>query len=612
MKGNSVMSAELTGGLMTTDKLCTVSGSPDDFDTMIETTGNSDLAQIKRNRMFPSQSAENGNAVPWLLTVLCIWQLVLHLIASVSSGDMRLMLPHLVAWLQDLLLFGFVAGAGYAAGFFMPEKRNRVNLAVKIILTLTGMLLALYPQTLREYLSFPVNIFSSDGSSIRIVLFEYLGPRRLWPALATAFMAAVALRITVRRISWDIVGIVLLPVLTIGLSTLSRTPNPVINSLKESAFSLIDGRGREVPALHAPSGSTGKMPIKAEVSSLLASAGNLSADRIFIIVLEGITATEFENSFLGAKSRFLERVGGNYSYFKNYNTTNLDSYTSLIAMLTSKQVPYRCYSDVCLYEAVNQTENITAALRNLGYYSLFVSTCSYHPFVPVRASWDRVMIRRDLRQQEGWVTAGSSRMEEAVEDRAAISDIVETAAAHPKVVVMHELIYGHTTEWQAKTGVTTLEYYDRYLAELFDALKSRGLDKRSLFVVVSDHGDRSQPSKADNYRVPLLIAGDGVKKLTDSRFRSHLDLQGITAAYLTGSALPIAHEKLFTVGSTERWVYGELKANGDHIFIDDRTGRVLRSVGSAEPKQLQQQFQQYVNRFASQYGSDNSQSSQLR
>lgn len=562
----------------------------------------SDTADARRVTISAVHSAETGDALYRLFSVLCIWQLLLHLLACAIDGDPRLLMPHLVAWLHDLLLFSLIAGAGASVIRLAPEKLCSVSIITRVILAASGMLLALYPQTLREYLTFPANIFLSDSNSIRVTLFEYLGIQRLWPALMAMLLASVARYLPLKRITLRAGLLVLSPALLAGLVTLPGTPHPVMFSLIQSVSGTVAGSSRIVPSLRPSSGSTAT-PVQAGADSMPKLSSEMTADRIFIIVLEGITSTEFEGSFLTSKSRFLERVRGRYSYFSNYHTTNLDSYTSLIAMLTSQQVPYRCYSDTQIYDGVNRTENLTDRLRNLGYYSLFASTYTSLPYIPVRNDWSRIMLRSDLGNQSGMVTVGSSRMEEAVEDRAAIPAIVETAATHQKTLVMAELVYGHTTEWQAKTRIAPLDYYDRYLAELFDALQAKGLDRRSLFIVVSDHGDRSKADTPDNYRVPLLIAGDGVQAATDSHFRNHLDLQQITTAYLNGTALPPAREKQFTIGSTERWVYGELRANGDHLFIDDRSGRVLRAAGSLSPNQVQQEFQQYLNRFGSQFGS---------
>ncbi len=561
----------------------------------------SDMVDELRVALSAAHPAETDDALYRLFSVLCFWQLALHLLACAIDGDPRLLMPHLVAWLHDLLLFSLIAGSGAAVGRLVPEKQSSISVITRVILAASGMLLALYPQTLREYLSFPANIFLSDSSSIGVTLFEYLGIRRLWPLPGTLMLFAVARYLPLKRITLRAGLLALSPVILAGLATLPGTPHPVMFSLIQSLSGTAAGSSRAVPSLRPSSGSTAT-PLQAAADTMPRLSSELTADRVFIIVLEGISSAEFEGRFLNRQSRFLERVQGRYSYFSKYHTTNLDSYTSLIAMLTSQQVPYRCYAEPHRYEAVNRSANLVSSLNSRGYYSLFTSTYAYQPYIPVKNDWNRIMLRSDLGQQIGMVTVGSSRMEEAVEDRAAIPAIVETAASHKKTLVMAELVYGHTTEWQAKTRIEPLDYYDRYLAELFDALQAKGLDRRSLFIVVSDHGDRSKADTADNYRVPLLIAGDGVQAVTDSHFRNHLDLQQITTAYLNGTPLPPAREKQFAVGSTERWIYGELRANGDHLFIDDRSGRVLSAAGGISPNQAQQEFQQYLNRFESQFG----------
>lgn len=544
---------------------------------------------------------KSGGVLPRLFYVLCLWQLVLHALATIGAGDPRLVMPHMVSWLHDVLLLGLIASTAYGIGYNVPLRRSVVHNAAVLLIALVGAVMAVYPQLLREYLSFPANIFSSDFSSLKVTLFEYVGVKRLWPALAALLLSVGILYSPAKTLPWRVARLILLPAIIMGVVTLPRSPHPVIHSIKQYGIAIRDSKPRVVPSLHRPSG--GIAPSENDTgNSLISNSQKLTAERIFIIVLESITSAEFESRFLTDKSRFLTRMRGNYTYYKNYHSTNLDSYTSLIAMLTSKQVPYRAYSDERLYSSVNQAANIIRSLRELGYYIQFVSTCSYHPFVPVRSDWNRIIIRSDLPSQSGLTEVGSSRMEEAVEDRAALSTIVDAAIKHPKSVVMHELIYGHTTEWQAKTGISPLDYYDSYLAELFDSLKAKGLDRGSLFVVVSDHGDRSLPSRVESYRVPLLIAGEGVKKSVDTGFRNHLDLQGILSSYLNGAILPQPREKMFTVGSTERWTYGELRANGDHLFIDDSSGTVLSEAGLSSPSRLQKEFQSYLDQFGARYG----------
>ncbi len=105
------------------------------------------------------------------------------------------------------------------------------------------------------------------------------------------------------------------------------------------------------------------------------------------------------------------------------------------------------------------------------------------------------------------------------------------------------------------------------LTGLLDRLTAAQLEPRTLIIVVSDHGNRSKSSDAENYRIPLLVTGHGVRPLVDNTFRSHIDLEGVIAHYLVDTALPPNQERVFVVGSTERWVYGEIHETGDHLSV---------------------------------------------
>lgn len=549
-----------------------------------------------------NEGARGGERETRLILVFSASQLVLHLWQCIESGDPRLWLPHAVAYLHDLLLLGALLMVAWVVRRFTT---HRLRLGGEIfsvaILLIAGALLAIYPQLLREYLAFPVNVFATDGASARVLLTEYLGLWRLWPAGIAFVIAAAMLVAPVRLPEWRRARLLLWTiVVALGIVTLPRSPNPFLHSLKEEAVALFTRSERVVPSLQRPPWRTNAAPTATRVSLTIGEP--LTADHVFLIVLEGVTSADFENDFVNEDSKFFSRVSERAMYFRRYYATNLDSYTSLIAMLTSVQVPYRAYADESLYGAVNQTANLTRSLRDLGFFTLFVSTYAHQPFVPTRNDWDRVLDRGDLPSLEGWVSLGSSRMEAATEDRAALSTVVDTAAAHPRTFVLHELVYGHSTEWRARTGQTQLAYYDAYLRDLFDQLEAKGLGPRSLLVIVSDHGDRAKASVAENYRVPLLVVGAHVPPGGDAEFRSHLDLQSIVASYLTKTALPRPRTETYVIGSTERWVYGAIKATGDYLFIDDETGAVLSVRGGLNASKLRETFQSSLNEFGVLFG----------
>ena len=552
-------------------------------------------------------SADSSFVDRWanLIPAFAILQMALHLGHFLVAKDPRMFMPHAVACLQDLLLLAMLlVGFGTACRLIPPQIRPYGRVVALVAIFGFGLLLASYPLLLREYLAFPVNVFATDTDTAGVVLLEYLGLSSLWPAAVAAVLGITSLIVPFKISFPRLAGLVVYAFLVIVafLTLPQSSPQPFVYSLQQELKNRISNEGRTVPPLRRPiSGSDRNNSLP---SSTLATIQELRADHILLVVLEGVTSKDFEKEFLVRKGGFYERVKERAAYFRQYYATNLDSYTSLIAMLTSVQVPYRAYADKCLYDAVNEAQNLTKNIRNQGFRTLFISTYEHQPFVPTRNYWDRVVDRGDLPLLDGWVSLGTSRMEAATEDRAALQTILEFMTAGQKSFTLHELVYGHSPEWRATTGIKQLEYYDTYLTDLIDRLTEAELESRTLIVVVSDHGNRSKASDAENYRVPLLVIGPGVRPLVYDTFRSHLDLEGIVAHYLAGAALPSNHERIFVVGSTERWVYGEIRETGDHLFIDDRTGRVFAHSGSMsmDPSKLYNDFQALLDEFGCRYG----------
>jgi hypothetical protein len=547
----------------------------------------------------PREHAINKNAL--LLLVFSIWQFLLHGLCVVDSGDPRLLLPHAISFLNDVVVLGAITFIGRSARAAAPERLGPiVDGVMRATLIVTEVFLAAYPQLLREYLTFPMNIFAADISSARIMVTEYLGISRLWPSMVAGIVGMAVLISRFQFSGWRRTRLVLgILIAVAGITTLPRTPHPLLYSVKEALSTLFANSERAVPRLQRPPGRTNDIPLS---STPISASETLTADHVFLVVLEGVICKDFEKDIMQSNSGFLSLERDRAAYFSQYHATNLDSYTSLITMLASIQVPYRAYADESLYEAVYDAPSLTRSLRAAGYFSVFLSTYAVQPFVPTRNDWDQIMDRGNISSLEDWVSVGSSRMEAATEDRAALSIIVDIAFSHPRTFVVHEMVYGHSPEWRAKTGVTQLAYYDAYLRDLVERLKAKGLFSRSLIVVVSDHGDRAKSADAENYRVPLLVLGSTVEPSEDSEFRSHVNLWEIIESYLRKKPLPKPLSEVLVVGSSERWVYGIITANRDYLFLDDLNGVVLSSNGALNVSTVAEKFQKGLDEFGSRYG----------
>jgi hypothetical protein len=66
--------------------------------------------------------------------------------------------------------------------------------------------------------------------------------------------------------------------------------------------------------------------------------------------------------------------------------------------------------------------------------------------------------------------------------------------------------------------------------------------------------------------------------------------------------LPAPRPETDVVGSTERWIYGTIKDNGDYLFLDDETGAILSAQGGLSAPKLRDTFQSSLDEFASRFG----------
>lgn len=511
--------------------------------------------------------------------------------------------PHAIAYISDVALLAILTATGSFATAISPIRfKQTVHKVILVSLVVVEILFASYPNVLREYMAFPVNIFDADWSSTTTLISDYMGITALLPALFAMIITALALFVPLKIMIPNKIRLAFFFLILILFTlTLQRTsPQPFVFSLQKKIESIIKNEKRVVPSLVR---TYSKSDLINEPRKLTYSGKEIANFKnIIVIVLEGVTSNNFEKEFLTISNGYYEQNKNNAVYYKNYYTTNLDSYTSLISMVTAIEVPYRAYADESLYEKVNTAPSLTEDLRKRGFYTIFVSTYEYQPFVPTRSYWNKIYERNDLPSLDKWVSLGSNRMESATEDKAAISTIVENVKSHKNTFVLHEMVYGHSPEWRAKTGKTQLSYYNEYLLELSRKLEEEKLLSKTLFVIVSDHGNRAKSSEVDNYRVPLLIVGKSVSFDLKEALLSHLQLPQIIYHYAASDEHPTACKEIFFVGSTEKWIYGKLTKQNEYLFIDDAPGTLLARKEGLNPIQVRNEFQNYVDGFAATYG----------
>jgi hypothetical protein len=229
---------------------------------------------------------------------LGILQCLFHVVALARSADPRLIAPHAVALLHDLFMLGAVVFGTRLLRRRRPAGPGRsAEMGSVPALCAVGMLLAVYPQVLREYLAFPVNLFAASAGSASVMVTEYLGVGRRWPALAAIAAAALALRHAARarpatRLTWLAFALAL-P--AIGL-TLPSSPNPWVVSIRQSVSGLLALDRREVRALDRPP-AVAAQAVGRRLDIAVPQGATVSM-HVFLLVLEGVTAQDFEREFL--------------------------------------------------------------------------------------------------------------------------------------------------------------------------------------------------------------------------------------------------------------------------------------------------------------------------
>lgn len=558
-----------------------------------------------RQDLSQKQIAKSDLELRRPIVALSLSLLCLHAWYAFASRSERLLVPHFVSWIQDVCLLALL-GMILHMTIRIKQKLSRHNHLSRIIpraiLLLLAVILSFYPSQLASFLAFPVNVFRVDGQTAKFFFTEYLGISAFLPPLVFVVLALALYRMLPKSFAREKMRFVALTIAVLGILSLGRSaPQPFVFSLQNTIQEWFLADKRVVPSLTRPLQSATAAAYDSSVFTIIDTCSSLRYNHVLMLVLEGVNSVSFEKEFLSRHDGYFAQVKNRSTYFSRYYATNLDSYTSLICMLTSVIVPYRSYSDPALYEGANNAPNIVKAVRRRGFKTLFISTYEYQPFVPVRNDWDRIVDMRDLPAENRYVSVGTNKMESATEDMAGLSTIVSFMRSHQQTFVLHELVYGHSPDWIMKTGIPQVEYYDRYIQAITHVLDSTGLGDQTLVVVVSDHGPRERSADINDYQVPLLLTGPSVPSLVDSSFVSHMDLSLIISSYLVDGIPAAGRTSLFVVGSTENWVYGQITSDGSFLFIDDELGTVIASGGHLDAPNVHSGFQRLLNGFAARF-----------
>jgi choline-sulfatase len=134
-----------------------------------------------------------------------------------------------------------------------------------------------------------------------------------------------------------------------------------------------------------------------------------------------------------------------------------------------------------------------------------------------------------------------------------------------------------------------IRYTDDELGRVLDHLKARGLDRNTLVVVTSDHGEEflehgswehQKTLYEEVVRIPLVMRGPGIAARREPQQTSLLDVAPTVLAWAGAEVLPAAQGRSLIAPAPEREAFGET----DHT--EDRTRRLFLRGGQGRWKAI--------------------------
>ena len=439
-----------------------------------------------------------------------------------------------------------------------------------------GAVAFVYTIFLQDLITLPINLFSITIDHIILFMTYFLDLK-----LVLVTVSGIGLMMGVARyFPFKIYNRKLLKVATIAFSllflpTLLRPSlNPIVASILEQYLLSVRTNHKILSLEDHPvqdKEKTGEFRFLNKAFDTIPKL-NLSYKRVIVLVMEGMTYNNFIGTSTSDKESFLNRYKNNIAVFNNYHTLNLDSYTSLLAMLNSIFIPYQAYVDDTEFSNVNNSNNLIRFFNSEGFGTLFLTSYGVQQerYTPDLKDWTQKTFMDSIYGNKNFVSVTSNKIEYGCEDLSVFGDMIKFLENNQKAFILQEMVYGHTVAWEQKTGIPPIDYYNNYFNKTVDELKKNNLLDSTLLLIVSDHGPRNKPYNIDNYHIPLLLYSNGMQEKTDSRFLSHVDFKDILLETISDYNYKPVENNIYTIGNSGEMNYGTIGSDGKYIFINNR------------------------------------------
>lgn len=541
---------------------------------------------------------------PQWLTINTILTLLLLKVYFFITSQNQMSFLYFVSFIQD----AFLLIANYFLFIFCTKKFAQLIYISRALFyifhVVFGFTSFIYTFFLFDLLSFPVNLFGITGENISFFMEYFMNVK-----LVIAMLGVIGLIISISYFLLPRIRLKKLPSVVGLLLTLLFIPtilrssiNPILYSIQEQ-IALSFTSSDDIIKLTTPVVDNSK----AEQFRFLNKAfdtipvANIRYDRVVVLVMEGINFNDFTGKSQANANSFFSRHKQNILSFTKYYSLNLDSYTSLISMLNSIFIPYQAYVNEQKYLFVNNHNNLTRFFNTNGFSTHFLTSYGKQQerFVPNIREWTQAKFMDTIESNTKYACITTSKIEYACEDLAVFDDLILILKKNQRAFVFQEMVYGHTTGWKEKTGIETIDYYNRYYNKVVDELKKNNILDSTLIVITSDHGQRDNVYDINSYHIPLLVFATDLQNSSNNKFLSHIDFKDILLELIANKEFEPQQELIYTMGNSGELVYGMVTADGKHAFINNRMRHARGNASKIEIQTLNKNFQNYLNYFES-------------
>ncbi|OWY22275.1 DUF229 domain-containing protein [Sphingobacteriales bacterium UPWRP_1] len=512
---------------------------------------------------------------------------------------------YLISWVQDAFLFVvtyflFVACTGF------NRPLSYIGLLFFYIFFLPICVLSIvYTFFLLDLYHFPMNIFSisADNFSFFITYFT-----NFW--LVAGFLLGLGALFTVSYFfpkkqvyqEWSKrIGIIL--VVMFIPSIFKPFINPILHSVSEEILLSLraDANIKKLQPPVASITQAGKFSHLNQSFDTLPDA-RFKYNRIVVLVMEGLKYNDFMQKSLADSSSFLNRHKQHIKQYSNYHTLNIDSYTSLMAMMNSIFVPYQSHLSKEKFAFSDNCNNLVRFFNKNNYATFFITSYGRQQatFVPDVNEWSTSFYLDSLESITRFTCLTTTPIEKACEDNAVLDALTDTVAKYPQIFALQEMVYGHMTEWLKLVGTDPVTYYNRYFNNFVDNLHQKGIADSTLIFILSDHGPKENALDLENYHIPFMVYATNITDTTSNQvFTSHLNFKDIVLQTATNLPVTITPQPIYILGNSIELVYGTITPTGKYALITNRRQYAQSNLTKQQVLKLNKDFQNYLNYYES-------------